>query len=126
MRGYKANLAVVASRYGEFERRVLDLFSENRAVSAAIKLPGGRDIDLMYLLKDGLLAKVPAVVGVFIEGMPAMQTYVLTPEGKQFLAHWVSAEPVSAEADCLHEGTVQEAGPGWLACSACGMVQPTD
>jgi len=29
MTGYKANLGVVASRYGEFERRVLDIFSEN-------------------------------------------------------------------------------------------------
>ena len=27
---------------------------------------------------------------------------------------------------CLHEGTVVESGPGWLACTACGMVQPTD
>ena len=27
---------------------------------------------------------------------------------------------------CVHEGTVAEAGPGWLACTACGMVQPTD
>jgi restriction system protein len=27
---------------------------------------------------------------------------------------------------CLHESTVVEAGPGWLACAACGMVQPTD
>jgi hypothetical protein len=27
---------------------------------------------------------------------------------------------------CFHEGTVVEAGPGWLACTACGQVQATD
>lgn len=27
---------------------------------------------------------------------------------------------------CLHEGTVVEAGPGWLICTACGITQPTD
>jgi hypothetical protein len=27
---------------------------------------------------------------------------------------------------CLHESPVVKAGPGWLACAACGMVQPTD
>ena len=28
---------------------------------------------------------------------------------------------------CIHRGTVVKAGPGWLACTACGsMVQPTD
>lgn len=26
---------------------------------------------------------------------------------------------------CLHEDTIVEAGPGWLACTACGMVQAT-
>jgi restriction system protein len=27
---------------------------------------------------------------------------------------------------CLHESTVVEATPGWLACTACGMMQPTE
>jgi hypothetical protein len=27
---------------------------------------------------------------------------------------------------CDHWGTVMKAGPGWLACTACGMVQATD
>ena len=27
---------------------------------------------------------------------------------------------------CIHRGTVVKAGPGWLACTACGMVQATD
>ena len=29
------------------------------------------------------------------------------------------------EACCIHLGTVVEAGPSWLACTACGQVQPT-
>lgn len=33
----------------------------------------------------------------------------------------------SLTADCcLHWGTVVKAGPGWLTCTACGMVQPTE
>jgi hypothetical protein len=27
---------------------------------------------------------------------------------------------------CFHEGTVEDAGSGWLTCTACRMVQPTD
>jgi hypothetical protein len=27
---------------------------------------------------------------------------------------------------CLHENANVEAGPGWMVCIACGIVQPTD
>jgi predicted Mrr-cat superfamily restriction endonuclease len=27
---------------------------------------------------------------------------------------------------CIHWGTVVRAGPGWLTCTACGMVQATE
>jgi len=80
----------------------------------------------MYLLKDGLLAKAPLGAVVFVDGIPGHEDYVLTAEGRQFIAHWIGAEPVSPEAECLHEDTVQDAGSGWLVCTGCGMVQPTD
>jgi hypothetical protein len=123
MSGYKANLAVVASRYGDFERRVLDILTEN-PTAEGILLPGGREIDLLYLLKDGLLIKARPD-SVLIDGLPAHEDYVLTAAGRRFLAHWAHAEPVSAEAECLHEDTVEQSN-GYLVCTACGMVQPTD
>jgi hypothetical protein len=55
---YTANLAVVDHRYGEFERRVPDLFTvaqEGPPTALVLTLPGGRDLDLWYLLRDGLI-----------------------------------------------------------------------
>jgi HNH endonuclease len=98
MRGYKANLSVVSSRYGETERRVLDWFSQNAGVTG-LRMTGGQDIHLMYLINDGLLAKAPLDPVVFIDGLPAHEDYLLTDAGREFVAHWVRAEPVSLEAE---------------------------
>jgi hypothetical protein len=97
MKGYKANLAVVKGRYGEIERRVLDLLAANPEATQ-LRLPGGWDLQLWYLLKDGLLAKLQ-VPSLRIEGIAAAETYVVTEAGRAFLEHWVAADPVSAEAE---------------------------
>ncbi|MFJ6896849.1 HNH endonuclease [Streptomyces hokutonensis] len=97
MRGYKANLAVVNGRYGETERRVLDLLAANPEATQ-LRLPGGWDLQLWYLLKDGLLAKLQ-VPSLRIEGIAAAETYAVTEAGRAFLQHWVAADPVSAEAE---------------------------
>lgn len=36
-----------------------------------------------------------------------------------------SLSELTAEC-CIHWGTVVKAGPGWLACTMCGMTQATD
>lgn len=52
VRHYKANLAVVNSRYGDLERRVIDIFARNPQINA-IQLGGDSTIYLMYLIEDG-------------------------------------------------------------------------
>ncbi|MEU3189179.1 HNH endonuclease signature motif containing protein [Streptomyces sp. NPDC006992] len=98
MKGYKANLAVLNGRYGEMERRVLDQLASS-PTATNFRLPGGWDLQLWYLLKDGLIAKVRGSATVVINGLPATDDYVVTEAGRAFLQQWVTAEPVSPEAE---------------------------
>jgi hypothetical protein len=58
MRQYKANLSVVNSRYGDVEKRVLEFFADDPG-NNAIQLPGGFNLLLRNLIKDGLLEEMP-------------------------------------------------------------------
>jgi len=97
LRQYKINLGVINSRYGDIERRVLEFFAEQPGIND-ITLPGGLDILLLYLIKDGLLAKMPYRGGIYFGSLPMQQGYVLTPAGREFVGKWAAAQPVSAEA----------------------------
>ena len=99
MKTYKANLGIVSGRYGEIERRILDSIAESGGTVTQFRLPGGWDLHLMYLIKDGLIAKVPPGAQVIINGLSATDDYALTPVGQEFIRHWVGAQPVSAETD---------------------------
>jgi hypothetical protein len=55
MAQYKTNLAVLNGRYIDFERRILEYFAQN-SDECMIRLPGGMDLTVMYLVRDGLLA----------------------------------------------------------------------
>lgn len=99
MQQYKANLGVLANRYGDFERRVLELFATSgEGDGDTVDLPGGRDIDLWYLLRDGVVRKVPAPSmqggGVFIAGQAAREGFQLTEHGKTLVAALREARPV--------------------------------
>jgi hypothetical protein len=98
---YKANLAIINGRYGDVERRVLEVFAKNPA-ALQIQMPGGWDIALMYLIEDGLLVKLPPQ-GAFIvvDGIRAREEYMITPAGRDFVTKWAEAQPVSAEAGAL-------------------------
>jgi hypothetical protein len=58
---YKANLGVLNSRYGEYERRVLRVFGiEQRDIDEFTDgpyfvLPRGRELDLWYLIQDRMI-----------------------------------------------------------------------
>lgn len=101
---YKANLGVVNGRYGDFERRVLEYFSlasEEPSTLLILTLPGGRDLDLWYLLRDGLLQKIPqdemlrlSGGGLVIAGTPAREGYRLTEAGVEFVTRLRKAEPI--------------------------------
>jgi hypothetical protein len=67
MRHYKTNLGILNSRYGEMERRLLDLFAAKPGASA-FDATRDMDFDFMYLLQDGMLTKatVASSGGVFV------------------------------------------------------------
>jgi hypothetical protein len=97
---YKANLSVLNSRYGDLERRVLLYFAEHRGKDT-IPLPGGLDLLLTYLIRDGLLERVPALslsigAGAFL----ATENYRITEAGRKFINHWMKAQPLD---EYVHE-----------------------
>lgn len=94
MQQYKTNLAIINSRYGDLEQRLLRTFAENPTVNS-MWLPGGLDILLMYLLKDGLLVDTGKNGGVIIAGVPSRELYMLTDKGRDFINKWLSAENLS-------------------------------
>jgi hypothetical protein len=77
LRQYKANLAVINSRYGDLERRVLEHLAEQRDAlrlslegqfgvardwprGLAVALPGTMRLLMKYLVQDGYVELVPA------------------------------------------------------------------
>lgn len=98
MRIYKQNLAVVNSRYGEMEHRLIDLFAANKGHST-VQLAQDMDFEFMYLIEDGLLVKRPASTNgsVQINGVEqGPWLYSLTSEGEDFVARWAAGESVEA------------------------------
>jgi cytochrome c553 len=63
LRQIKANLGIINGRYGETERRVLAFLIKSPRLcngdTLTIKLPGGFEILIHYLLEDGILAPLP-------------------------------------------------------------------
>lgn len=103
MKGYKANLGLVSGRYGEVERRLLDALALEPGANL-IKLPGGLDFQVMYLLRDGLITKEPLRGAMMlIDGKPVMEDYALTPAGREFIERWIKAQPVAADAELGNE-----------------------
>lgn len=90
LRQYKANLSVLNSRYGDFERRILDIFAE-QPNAKEIKLPGGTLVFLRYLLKDGYLLHVGSSEGHQTDEFPNYDLYELTTSGRDFIQKWLSA-----------------------------------
>jgi len=85
---YKSNLSLINSRYGDFERRVMQVFGQTPNINQ-IWLPGGLDIMLMYLINDELLVDTGQNSGVIISGMPSQKLYQLTAKGRQFINKWL-------------------------------------
>ena len=98
MKGYKANLGLVSGRYGEMERRILDMLAATPG-AGQFRLPPAWDIQLMYLIKDGLITKAPQGATIIINGLPATEDYLVTRAGREFIDRWVAARPVSVEAE---------------------------
>jgi hypothetical protein len=93
MKQYKANLSVVSLRYGDLERRVLEIAAQNPNMEG-ISLPGGQDLHLWYLMRDGLLEKAPLGARIEVMGIPARESYLITKAGRDFVARWMNAQSV--------------------------------
>ncbi|WP_101437489.1 HNH endonuclease [Amycolatopsis echigonensis] len=94
MQMYKANLSVLNDRYGDLEKRVLEVFATSPELGH-IELPGWLDLQLWYLFRDGLLEKVNlGGANMIIAGVAARQGYRLTVKGRDFVAKWMSARPI--------------------------------
>jgi len=93
---YKHNLSIVNSRYGDYERRILQYFVDN-SDEEFIELPDGKNTEilLMFLIGDKLLLPLPdkRPVKVSARGRETMW-YELTEEGQQFISKWQLAEDI--------------------------------
>jgi hypothetical protein len=94
MRQYKANLSVVSSRYSDLERRVIEYFVEH-SDQDTIWLPGGLQLLLGYLVKDGLLEIKPKILPGIGGSIFTNDQYYLTKTGQEFVGHLRGNEPVA-------------------------------
>ena len=88
----KQNLMVLNGRYSSFERRALEYFLENNTDSIEC---WGRDLDLMYLLKDGLIVDSGRKCNNAINFPP--KVYLLTDSGKEFVEKWKTAKSLNQD-----------------------------
>lgn len=98
MRIYKVNLGLLNSRYGDFERRILDHFVLSQ--TQHISLPAGYRPLLSYLIKDGILGEpiLDEHVGHVTSGSQVLagtEIYKLTEFGDQFLSEYQSARELA-------------------------------
>lgn len=110
LRQYKANLALLNHRYGDFERRILDHFAANPEPNFII-LPGGMELLLRYLVLDGYLEHLTDFQAVFVSNyiftdskgselkmdIPGQVAYCLTESGLEFVRKWREAKPLENE-----------------------------
>ena len=96
MRHYKAALSILSGRYSEFELRVLEYFALNPEKQIQpIVLSGDRGIDLMYLLRDGVIENFPQGPNILLGGVPAKAAFRLTDRGREFVQRWVEANDIA-------------------------------
>src|ERR1700733_1799850 len=87
IRGYKRNLAILNSRYSEFERRMFDQIAETDRRSFTIG--AGFEILLLHAVNDGLLKSVELAPVGAQRGEPTQYTYEVTDEGLDFINRYV-------------------------------------
>jgi hypothetical protein len=94
LKQYKANLALINSRYSSLERRVLEFFAEFDD-GENYMMSSGLEVLMMYLVKDGLVVKKPVPGDMDSK----YADYWLTEAGKDFISRLRTARPVSDEAE---------------------------
>jgi hypothetical protein len=93
---YKSNLALLGSRYSDVERRVLEYFALHPD-QREVWLPGGMNLFVMYLLRDGYLEAGQTLTAraqashIFAYETVVSQRYQLTDPGRAFVKNWAEA-----------------------------------
>ena len=81
---YKANLALIDSRYSDYERRLLEDFAE-RSERSTFTINSGMNILVSYLVKDGIVIQEGGYIPmVDANGREYYNAYRLTYKGKLF------------------------------------------
>lgn len=82
---YKANLALLNSRYSDYERRLLEDFAEHPE-RTAFSINSGMNILVSYLVKDGVIVQEGGFVPTIdAQGLQSYNTYRLTEKGRIFV-----------------------------------------
>jgi hypothetical protein len=94
LRMYKRNLVLIAGRYGDMERRLLDYFAEHSEFQQVI-IDRRMDFEFLYLIEDGLLVKLQETTMVRIGGFTqGPVVYGLTDAGIDFVERWREGQAV--------------------------------
>ena len=93
IRMYKRNLAILNSRYSDFERRVFDEIAETDRRSFIVE--AGLEIPLLHAVNDGLLKRVELLPVASQQGEPTQYKYEVTDEGMDFINRYVCGEDIS-------------------------------
>lgn len=86
----KDNLKILNGRYSPFELRLMQNFLDNPAKHEFLLY--GREIDVMFLIKDGLLKESSTQCGNSINFPP--KTYILTEAGMLFIKRWKDGQTI--------------------------------
>ncbi|MGQ4459360.1 HNH endonuclease [[Kitasatospora] papulosa] len=100
LRQYKAKLAVLNSRYGELEQRLIEAIAGPLRASDIrqgpvkvpnVMLPHGSGLSIWNLIQDGYLVQTPRTS----TDTPSMvESYQFTQAGAEFLMRWADAQPL--------------------------------
>jgi hypothetical protein len=93
IRMYKRNLAILNSRYSDFERRVFDQIAETGRRSFIVE--AGLEIPLLHAVNDGFLKRVELAPVAIQQGEPTHYKYEVTDEGLAFVNRYVCGEDIS-------------------------------
>ena len=93
IRMYKRNLAILNSRYSDFERRVFDQIAETDRRSFIVE--AGLEIPLLHAVNDGLLKRVELAPVAIQRGEPTQYKYEVTDEGLDFVNRYICGEDIS-------------------------------
>lgn len=90
---YKASLAIINARYGDVERRVLQIFVQGDA-SRGVLLPTGMEALMSFLVSDGMVEiRIPDGESNS-QRFPSFREYRLTDRGRKLVTRWAKAQPL--------------------------------